>query len=216
MLTRSKLLFAALAAAAMMLTLVANASARSFQFSEQEFEILFRALSVQTSSNTITCPITLLGRFVERTIPKIIGTQIGAIRHALPLNGAEPPCTGGAITILNATLPWLILYEGFQGRLPAITRIRLSLVGVSFRVRTSNGIGCLAGTTPRNPAFFELLVNSEVGANRGLVEGINADPNAGIPLGGGFLCSLAGQVTFSGTGTVLNLPGTRLLRVFLI
>lgn len=215
MLTRSKLLFAALAAAAMMLALVANASARNFRITEREFEVLFNGsegLHFEAAGNNINCKITLLGHFLENTIPKIVGTKVGVVRHVEPTTAAEPPCTGGTITVLTETLPWGVNYGGFTGRLPEITRIRLNLIGVAFRVRvTSNGLACLAGTNSREPASGEI----SLGAN-GRAETLRADETVGIRLGGGFLCEIAGNSHFSGTGTILPLPRTGSILVTLI
>jgi len=209
MLNRTKLLVTALAAAAMMLTLVANASAGRLSVSEKEFEVNFRPLTFNAAGRVIRCPITLLGHFNENTIAKRAAT-IGAIRHVEPTTAGEPPCTGGTITVLNETLPWRINYVSFSGTLPAITSIRLSLIGVAFKVRTSLAT-CLAGTTATAPAFGEVLVGTG-----GRVEGLRADERVGIPLGGGFVCELAGNSTFEGTGTVTNLPGTAPITVTLI
>jgi len=210
MLTRSKLLFAALAATAMMLTLVANASARNFSVTEREFEVLFNPLTFEAAGNRISCPITLLGAFNERTIPKT-NTQVGRVRHVEPTTGAEPsPCTGGTITVLQETLPWGVSYVSFTGRLPSISTVRLSLTGVAFRVTPRGSATCLAGTTTRNPAFGELRVG--VG---GRVESLRADETISIPLSGGFLCSFASG-RFSGEGTVTNLPRTGSVTVTLI
>jgi hypothetical protein len=212
MLTRSKLLFAALAAAAMMLTLVANASARNLTLSEKEFEILFNrpGLTFNAAGNVITCPITLLGQFIERTLPKRPNSKVGVIRHVERRETPRPPCTGGTATVNTGTLPWTVNYVSFRGTLPTITSIRLALIGVSFRVSTGS-TGCEAGTTERNPAFGEVQVGTG-----GRVEGLRADETATIPLGGSFICSFAGNSTFSGNGSVLNLPGTAAITVTLI
>src|SRR6185312_1823759 len=152
MLTKGKLLFAALAATAMMLTLVANASARNFSVSEREFEVFFNPLTFNAAGNNISCPITLLANYVERTIPKT-NTQVARIRNVSPSTGAEPsPCTGGTITVLNETLPWSVNYVSFTGTLPTIRSVRVSLIGTSFRVTPRGSATCLVGTTVRNPA----------------------------------------------------------------
>ena len=217
MLTRSKLLFAALAAATMMLTLVANASARNLSVTEREFEVMFNrspsgapGLTFEAGGNNITCPITILGHFTERTISKT-NTQIGVIKHVEPTVGAEPAlCTGGTLTILQETLPWNVSYVSFTGRLPSISDIRMSLSGVAFRITPRGSATCLAGTTTRNPAFGEL----GVGAG-GRVETLRADETISIPLSGGFLCSFASG-RYSGTGPVFNLPRTGSITVTLI
>jgi hypothetical protein len=193
------------------LALTANASARSFSVSEKEFEVLFKPLEFVAAGNTMRCPITLLGHFNERTIAKVAG-QVGVIRHVEPTTSGEPsPCTGGTLTILTETLPWRLNYVGFTGRLPAIERVRLSLVGIAFRITFRGSLTCLAGTTAREPAFGEVAVGTG-----GRVENLRLDETRTIRLGGGFLCELAGESHFAGTGTVLNLPGTASVTVTLI
>ncbi len=211
--TYTKTAIAALTASvALALALTAaTASARNFSVTEREGEVLWRELHFNAAGREIICPVTLLGHFAERTIPKIVGTRVGIIRHAEPLFGAEPsPCTGGTITILNETLPWNINYLGFRGQLPRIETIRRSLIGVSFRVTPRGETTCLTGTTTRDPAFSE----AEVSGSR--VTGVRADETIGIPLSGGFLCSLAGNGTLRGTGTVLNLPRNQSITITLI
>jgi len=186
------------------------ASARNLSETEKEFEVMFHPLTLSLGGNNFSCPLTLLGTFNERTIPKT-NTQVGRIRHVEPSTGAEPsPCTGGTLTILNETLPWGISYVGFTGRLPAIEKIRLSLTGVAFRITPRGSATCLAGTTTRNPGFGEASVGTG-----GRVEGLRADETISIPLSGGFLCSFASG-RFSGTGEVRNLPRTGSITVTLI
>lgn len=203
MFTRSKLLFAAFAAGAMLFTLVASASARNWRITEKNFEMIAERaapLTFEAAGNTISCPITLLGSWVETTVTKATGLMIGNLRHTEPPQQGAPPCTGGSLTILTETLPWRINYSGFTGTLPRITDIRLSIIGIAFRISTS-GLGCLAGTTSLKPAFGELVLGST-----GVIEGFRFDERVGIPLGGGFVCEIAGESHFSGTQIVRNLP----------
>jgi len=213
MLIRTKLLIAGLAAAVMMLTFVAVAPAGRFRVGEPEYEIKL-PLRFEAAGNNITCRVTQLGRFTERTFAKSQVPRVARIRHTV--RGAEAEaCTGGTMTVLNETLPWEVGYVSFRGTLPRPSAIRVSMIGVAFRV--SNGsITCLAGTTASKPAFGEFLINSESGANMGIVEGFRYDETVGIPLGGGFLCELAGEGHLSGTATVTDLPGLNALRVTLI
>jgi len=210
--TYTKTVLAALVATvALAMALAAtSASARSLSVTEREFEVLLPALTFSAGGNNISCPITVLGHFNERTYAKT-NTQIGVVRHVEPSTGAEPSfCTGGTITILNETLPWAVSYVGFTGRLPAIERVRLSLTGVAFRVTPRGSATCLAGTTVRNPGFGEL----RVGAG-GRIESLRSDESISIPLSGGFLCSFASG-RFSGEGPVTNLPRTAAITITLI
>jgi len=205
-----KVMIAALTAAIALSLALSTASARTLSTSEREFEILFHPLTFEAAGNSISCPLTLLGNFIERTIPKS-QTQTGRIKHVEPSTAAEPsPCTGGTLTILNETLPWALKYTSFTGRLPNITAVRVALTGTAFRVTPRGDVTCLAGTTVRNPAFGELLIGAG-----GRVEGLRADETISIPLSGGFLCSFASG-RFSGTAGFLNLPRTASVTITLI
>lgn len=213
--TRSKAIVAGIAAT-LMLTLAlgsTSATARNFRLSEREFEILFnRGLTFEAAGTNISCPMTFLGHFFESTLPKVLNSKVGVIRHVEPSSAREPPCTGGAITILRETLPWSYNYAGFTGRLPLIQTIRYNLIGIAFRIGdTSNGLSCLAGTTAREPAAAEQSIGTG-----GRVESFRVEERTTIRLGGGFLCEIAGSSRFIGTGTILDLPGTSSITVALI
>lgn len=210
MLTRSKLLFAVLAAAAMMLTLVAGASARNWRLSETRFEEKFERLTFEAAGNNISCPTTLLGSYIEQTLAKNAGLEAN-VRHDEPPTSGSPPCTGGSMTILTETLPWRVNYVSFTGTLPRINSVRYSIIGMAYRFRTSGGLTCLVGTTSLRPAFAEAVLGTG-----GRAEGVRYDETVGIPLGGAFLCELAGEGHFSGTGTLTNLPGNAPLTYTLI
>jgi len=208
--TYAKFVLVALAATVALALGASVAGARNLSVTERETEVLFHPITLEFAGNNISCPITLLGHFNERTIPKT-NTQVGVVRHVEPAIGTEPsPCTGGTITILQETLPWGVSYVGFRGTLPAIERIRLSLTGVALRVTPRGSATCLDGTTVRNPGFGEVLVGAG-----GRVEGLRADETISIPLSGGFLCSFASG-RFSGSGSVTDLPRLHSITVTLI
>lgn len=207
MLTRTKLLLAGLTAAAMMLSLVATASARNVSVSQRGYELDY-GFRFEAGGNNIRCePSIFLGIYKESTFAKAQHQQVDEIRHS---SSRSQTCTGGGLTVLTETLPWQVDYEGFSGRLPQITAIRTSIIGLAFRISTS-GLGCLVATTATKPAFAEFLIGAG-----GTIEGYRFDERVGIPLGGGFLCSAAGEGHLSGVPPVRNLPRTNNLIMTLI
>jgi hypothetical protein len=200
--TSTKLVVAAFAALTMLAALTSSAFAGRLRTSEQNFRVDFRPLTFNAAGRTISCPITLTGRFASSTIAKEIVRNQGSITAVNPVTAGEPnPCTGGSITVLTETLPWEVRYASFAGTLPNISRIRLRLVGVRFQIN-AGGTVCLAGTTAAEPSLGEINL-----AAGGVAQRLIADETAGIRLGGGFLCSLAGNSFFQGTGTVTNAAG---------
>jgi hypothetical protein len=207
---------ATLVALAATVTLVCSlassfASARNFSDSEREYEITFNRATIEAAGNTISCPVTMLGHLLERTWVKTSNAAEASVRHVDPTSAGSALCTGGSITVLTETLPWRANYIGFSGRLPGIQSIRWSVIGAALRVTPMGSVTCLAGTTAREPAFGEALLGAG-----GRVEGFRVDETRGIRLGGGFICELAGESRFIGTGTVTDLPRLHPLTVTLI
>ena len=169
---------------------VGAASANMLSVSETTFVARFSALRVIAAGHTIECATTLEGplsnpMFKSGTVGRIIFVEVRS-------------CTGGTVTVLNASLPWTVSYVSFEGSLPNITGLRVDVIGLSARVRpTGESIECLAASTITSPAYFNF------GVSGGRVTGLRADERAGIPLSGG-LCGLAGNATLAGTGTVTN------------
>jgi hypothetical protein len=125
-----KATLAALTVALPLAMAVGTSSARIFSASNQNIRVIWRNLEF-TGGATIRCELTLEGSFHTRTVAKVARTLIGAVTKAI----FHRPCTGGEawtanglethprLGRLNNTLPWHITYEGFVGRLPAITDI---------------------------------------------------------------------------------------------
>jgi hypothetical protein len=194
---RSKLLLVGLAAAMLLSMAVGNASARNLSLNEQSFRAVWTPLEFVAGGNTVKCNVTLEGSFHYRTIVKRADALIGFITRAI-----ANTCTGGSATVLTATLPWHLPYEGFSGTLPNITDIRIKLVGASFNVfPTGAPRACLARTTTANPARG--IAN--VGAG-GRVTNLQAEPGASIPLEE-FFCAFAGEGRFIGTTSSLTKLG---------
>ncbi len=159
--TRSKLALAGLAAALLLSMAVTNASARNLRVDEQGFRVTWTSLEFVNPGLgiRILCPVTLEGSFHSATIAKVIGSLIGYITRAIVKNES---CTGGNATVLTATLPWHVTYEGFTGTLPSITALRVLLVRPAFRLRVSffeclsqptNVNGTITGTREAGGAF---------------------------------------------------------------
>jgi hypothetical protein len=98
------------------------------------------------------------------------------------------------ITTLTASLPWHLRYDSFTGSLPAITGLRLQIVGFAFLL-TAFGQSCLYKSTATEPAFG--IARREAG---GTITELTADNTSTIPLNvGGGLCPTT--FTFSGNAT---------------
>jgi hypothetical protein len=166
----SKILLAALSAATMLALAVGTASANRLSLSESEFDLRWTALrfSDNVFGGFVSCPLTLLGRFHSRTITKTRGLLIGYIDHARvgARGGSAENCTGGALTILTATLPWHVRYRSFTGTLPRITTVSLDLIGVALRIDNSGSV-CLTRSDAAEPTTGTITLN-ESGTATGL------------------------------------------------
>jgi hypothetical protein len=207
----AKLAFTTLAAAVVLLAAIGVASARNLRTSSQDQRIIWRALTFEnTSGSRTTCPVTMEGSFHTATIAKVAHALIGYISRAIV--GAPAACTGGEATILTATLPWHITYEGFTGVLPTINTIRLLLLNVAFQVHATESFTCLARSETRNP----IRGIATLGAG-GRVESIENEAGSTLPLtGSGGLCTFARGRLVEDRSTVTNLAGTASISVTLI
>jgi hypothetical protein len=143
MLRRSKLLLTALTATVLLGMLVGSASANRLRVSNGNFRITWSSLEFTESffGIRVRCPVTLEGSFHSATISKVIGSLIGYVTRAGVTNTA---CTGGHATVLTATLPWHVTYEGFGGPLPNITSIIQLLRNASFGLEIAGFVNCLS------------------------------------------------------------------------
>lgn len=197
---RSKPIFAGLAAAMLMALAVDSASARNLSVNEQSIRAVWTPITFAAGGNSARCNLTLEGSFHYRTLVKRESALAGFITRAIITT-----CTGASATVLTATLPWHLTYNGFTGTLPNITTLRLNIIGVSFNVRPEGSVACLARSTAANPA--RAIATLGVG---GSVTGLRADETAQIPLEG-FFCSFAGEGSFVGTGSPSALGGGSLV-----
>jgi hypothetical protein len=196
--SRSKLVFAGLAAALAMSLGVTTASANRLSLSHGNlWQVIWNPLAFKGAGITIaSCPVTLEGSFHSATINKVIGALIGFISRA-SVGGCS---TEGRASVLQESLPWHIRYGGFVGTLPLIEGVRLQLINASFRITRIPLFGeCLARTTAERPAIGIAGIRSYVSGN-GIVSSLTAESGAKIPCG-----SLTGE--FEGTGTVREVPG---------
>jgi hypothetical protein len=196
---QSKALIAVIIGAIVLTMAIGTAAASRLRASSTDIDLIWRAggtgkLSFEAAGNVISCDVTLLIS-LRSTIMKTEGRQ-GEITEAATAN-----CTGETIVVLRETLPWSVEYRSFTGSLPRISKIRVAFIGLALRT-TIVGSGCLFGTTAARPLFAEILLNE-----RSVATELRVDETRSIPLGGGFLCSLAGQSHFLGNAEVKTRAG---------
>jgi hypothetical protein len=181
-----------LAAAFVLAAAVSTASAGRISINEQNFYVNSPALSFVTAVGEVTCQLSLTGSFHSRTITKVLGALVGLITSA-----QIGTCEGGTATVLTGTLPWHLTYNGFTGRLPAITGINLRLIRASFRV--SNGTACLAASSTAQPMGFTANINERTGQ----VSSVQADETFEIDLEDeSFPCAIAGDASTRGSAAM--------------
>jgi len=196
--TRSKLVLAGLTAGLLMALAVSSASANRLSLTNTSFRAVWSSLRFFGEggiTGEARCPVTLEGTFHSATIVKSIGALIGYVTRATSGSGAA--CAHGSSTILQETLPWHVTYEGFSGTLPRISRIRLLLIGASFRVEPGFG-NCKYGHPTENAA-------GEINLTNGEATSLTADPVIRLRGFGEFGCPPEGG--FEGTTSSLTLLG---------
>lgn len=193
----SKLLIAAIVAVAVLGTAASAGSARKIHITnwERGFGISWLSFTVEAGGHDIRCPVAVEGEFSTSTFAKSFGTAVGRITAA-----SLGICGRGRATILRETLPWEVTYDHFGGTLPNIDEVILNVIGFAAR-GSSEGIECLLRTTFTQPARFIAEISS------GRIIGFRPEPNASIPLSGGFLCSFAGEARLSGEAGTVNTRG---------
>jgi hypothetical protein len=141
------------------------ASASRFAVSNQRIRATWAALALEFGSGlgTVRCAVTLEGSFHSSTFAKVTGSLIGLVTRAR----MQQPCTGGVVRVLNGTetgstntLPWHLRYDSFRGSLPAVTAIRLQIVGFGFYF-TLMETRCLYASTAARPIFATYLPGVE-------------------------------------------------------
>ncbi len=185
---------------ALALTAAAStASANSFSVNEDEFEIIWRPLTLEVVIANIECDVTFLGHFHSRTISKTPGTLIADIDHARVAN-----CEGGILAFLDETFPWNLRFESWSGTLPiGITNIGIIFNNPRFRIEASTFADCLISPTGNAPRGDIAIAGS-------VATTVTADPDVGIlvnDIGGGlsFLCDDAEFMFFVGQAVIKDL-----------
>jgi hypothetical protein len=210
---RTKLALAGLTATLLMALAVSSASANRLSISNQQFRWVWSPLTFIGEGGaelTVRCPVTLEGSLHERTIVKTLGALVGYVTRGIA-GGTEPPCTGGTVTVQAGTLPWHVTYEGFTGRLPTITRVRLLLRTVAFAA-TILTVLCLYKENGTAQAAGEL--NVEAGGNANT---LTADHGMRLPRFSGNTLFCPPEVRFEGDAQVTLLgSSTTRIKVTLI
>jgi hypothetical protein len=204
----------------MLSALITTAQARRFSLSEQHITAEWsgeRLLKFEGGLGVeVQCHITMEGSFHSKTLSKVCGQLVGYItraaverpcveapnKNAWVLNGIEVE-ENGAVT--PQTLPWHVRYNSFTGTLPAITRIRLQLVGAAFLIRI-NEVRCLVQTTAARPALGDIELTGGVATTLRPVETQNISPT--VTLGGlcfaGHFANQSNKPSVQGTTTLIT------------
>jgi len=144
----ARTLLALVGATIVLSALVSGASAGRLSTSSRNIRATWSSLEfIEPLGTTVRCPLTLEGSLHSSTIAKVLGALIGHISRGT-INDAV--CSGGRFTILQASLPWHVRYNGFVGTLPNITALKTSVIGMSYRSATPAGI-CLFTSTAAQP-----------------------------------------------------------------
>jgi hypothetical protein len=187
---------------------VGTASASRLSISNRNLRIVWRPLRFISgeSEASIQCNVTLEGSFHSATIRKVQNALIGHVTRA-----SVASCGfGTSATVLTATLPWHITYEGFLGRLPRLEGVILLLDRTAFRLDTLLTPVCLYQAL--GAARTRGIANVEP---NGLVTGVTADNTILLPLFEG-LAECFRTSGFEGTGRLTLLGTNNNIRVTLI
>jgi len=160
--TRSKLLLAGLTATVALWAAVGAADAKRLELSERAIRATWAEFTLtDTSLFKSVCPITIEGSFHSRTLSKVSGQLVGYITAATTNKGG---CKS-EFRFLSlwfdengiANLPWHIRYDSFTGTLPAITGVRLQLIGMGVKFE---GTTCEYLSEVALPAYLRLLLEA--------------------------------------------------------
>ncbi len=197
---RSKLVIAGISAGVLMALVVNSASANRLSIGHGSlWRSFFRAADIIAGGVTgIECEMTFEGSFHSATIKKVERALIGHITRA-----SVGTCPVGSATVLSGSLPWHVQYAGFVGRLPEITGVSFTFIGVSFRLKEGIFLReCLLRTSEVEPTggIAELAAGTEART----INGLRLNETLDIPCRNGSESIL---VSLRGTGTVTELPG---------
>jgi len=137
--TKMRRALIALATAVVLAQAAGAASAARFSVDGQSFRITWSTVRFFGSGNggflEARCPVTLEGSFHARTFAKRIDAIIGTVTRAFVPAGVYCQPGAGEASFLSSSLPWPVHYASFSGLLPNITRMRVWLEGVAFKLR---------------------------------------------------------------------------------
>jgi len=187
----SKLLLVVVGATALLVTLVATASARNLEDSSQTTRASWTRMNFSGGFGTVECEVRLTSSYHTRTMTKTINSLIGYLYE-----GEVTRCSRGSATVNRASLPWHIRYRSFTGTLPNITSIEGFDLGSEWTFREPTfGITC---TVPRATSS---MISSYTISSGGVTR---ADVSGSSPCGS-FTGTLEGSTT-----NVTNGAGARL------
>lgn len=187
---RTRTLLRLAAATALTFSLMTTtASASRLRINERTVFISWVGLEFSEPSGSppvINCPVTLAVSLTEAVITKTPRGRIGSVVRA---SVDEASCSReGSVKILERSLPWTVMYEGFSGTLPLILSILLVVPSVSMQA-TIGAVVCLYRATETRPFRGTL----ELANGRALV--FRASEASFIPLFEGFfLCPSQARV----------------------
>jgi hypothetical protein len=206
--TRSRALLAALATALLLALAAGGASANRLSLSERNFRITWAPLTVALQDGPpeddphlflpTSCNVTMAGSFHSTTLAKTARSLIGTVTQAsVDADSCEEE---GTFEFLDESLPWHIVYTSFEGLLPQIERVNLSIIGLSVSVAYSPFF-CLIRSTSTEPSGWELALSDE----DGIVQSFGGDPNIFI-FADGFMCDLL-LIYYDELGTITTADG---------
>ena|SRR5829696_1103341 len=198
MFKHSRLLFVVIGATVTLGALVGTASANRLSTTSRNIRATWAQLvSEGAFEQNLSCPVTLEGSLHSNVITKSAGALIGFISRSTVNAGA---CSGAAMTVLQASLPWHIRYASFTGTLPAITKVNVQVIGMSFRLLSGAGASCLFVTSTTQPATL--------GFNRAAGGALtSADFGGSITSTTGCLFGFRTTATLTGRSTTLTQLG---------
>jgi hypothetical protein len=144
--------------------------------------------------NPVRCNVTM-NVTLHSSVAKTVGALAGLARITVSTGSCAAGNAGllvGGVRVTGAQGPYHVQYASFAGTLPSITAVTLNVVGVSFWIRSPEGVECNASNVS--------IHGSTTGGNPATGMRVEAQ---NIPLSGGFLCSFASG-TMQGNGTLAS------------
>jgi hypothetical protein len=168
-----------------------SASANALSIDDTDFLWFTDPLTVTMAGDNTSCDVTVRMSLHRAVVLKTPGSLIGNITRVSATN-----CdVGSSVTVLAETSSSHATFDGWSGTLPNIATISIAAIRWAIRIDPSDLPACLLVTSSEEPLLF--IANS----NSGQITSVTADSTSEIDLEDeGFLCSIAGDAEFSGTG----------------